>query len=152
MATVRSPDLEVLYHQDETAWLEQMARLIREDRHDELDYHNLLDYLEAMAKRDRREVESRLAVMLTHLLKWNHQPEKRGRSWLGTIEAQRHELELLLQSGTLRNHAEAKLPDAYAAALKRAALETGIDISEFPDMCSYHVQQLLELELSLEQE
>ena len=67
MSTVQADDLKVLYEQDETAWLELSARFIREGRSEELDLENLEEFLDATAKRDRREVESRLAVLLAHL-------------------------------------------------------------------------------------
>src|SRR2546423_7111340 len=104
MAQALSPS--VLYEQDETAWLEAMAELIRLGRLDEVDYPNLAEYLADMARRDRREVESRLTTLIAHLLKWAHQPDSRSRSWRGTIIEQRQELEGLVGRGVLRNHAE----------------------------------------------
>lgn len=150
MSTLQSDELKALFEQDETAWLEASARLIREGRLEELDYDNLSELLEAMARRDRREVESRLAVLLAHLLKWAYQPDQRSRSWRATVEAQRHELELLLQSGTLRNHAEAQLASAYRAGRRRVVMETGISEEALPADCSYTVEQLLEVELPAE--
>src|SRR5438552_1020147 len=85
-----------LYETDETAWLEQMSRMIKERRFSRLDYKNLGEFLLDMARRDRREVSSRLRTLLAHLLKWEHQPRKRSRSWRSTIRDQRHELQDLL--------------------------------------------------------
>src|SRR3954453_24000703 len=102
-----------LYLADETAWLEQTARLVAEGRWDEVDRENLSEYLTDMATRDRREVLSRLVVLLTHLLKWDHQPDARSNSWRATILAQRNDLADLLESGTLRNHAAEVLDKAY---------------------------------------
>ena len=130
--TVEAMALSVLYEQDETAWLEVMATLAAEGRYAELDGPNLAEYLADMAKRDRREVFSRLIVLLTHLLKWDHQPDQRGGSWRGTIREQRRELRQLLESGTLRNHAATVLHDAYAEARRQAADETELDIGVFP--------------------
>ena len=93
----------VLYERDETAWLETMAELIRLGRLDELDYSNLAEYLADMARRDRREVESRLTVLISHALKWTHQPDHRSGSWRGTIVEQRQELEGLVSRGVLRS-------------------------------------------------
>src|SRR5438477_12184282 len=94
-----------LYEADETAWLEAMADLIEQGRWDDLDYPHLQEYLEDMAGRDRREVESRLTTLLAHVLKWVHQPDQRTRGWRGTIVEQRQELEQLVARGVLRNHA-----------------------------------------------
>src|SRR5262245_20121582 len=98
----RSVDvLPKLYESDETAWLEAMAQLIRDGRHSELDYPHLREYLEDMARRDKREVSSRLATLIAHLLKWRHQPDRRSGSWRATIIGQRQELSELLESGVL---------------------------------------------------
>ena len=91
MATTQAVDLSVLYEQDETAWLEAMAALAADGRYAEMDHLHLSDYLADMAKRDRREVFSRLVVLLSDLLKWEHQPERRTGSWRGTIREQRRE-------------------------------------------------------------
>src|SRR5947208_15986102 len=94
-----------LYEHDETAWADHTARLVEERRWDEVDAENLSEYLRDMARRDRREVHSRLSVLLTHLLKWEYQADHRSNSWQGTIRLQRKELLLLLESDTLRHHA-----------------------------------------------
>jgi hypothetical protein len=132
METAEALDLSVLYEQDETAWLEAMSALAASGRYAEMDYRHLSEYLADMAKRDRREVFSRLVVLLSHLLKWEHQPEHRSGSWRGTIREQRRELRQLLLSGTLRNHAEAVLADAYAEARRQAADETELSLDVFP--------------------
>jgi len=142
-----STDLSQLYEADETAWLEAMAELIHQGRCDDLDYLHLEEYLGDMAKRDRCEVESRLATLLTHVLKWLYQPEHRSRSWRGTIIEQRFELERHADRGVLRNHAEAVLSLAYAQAVKRAAAETGLPANTFPAECPYTFEQLLTAEL-----
>ena len=118
---------------DETAWLEHTADLVRAGRFAEIDPHALAEFLTDMARRDRREVFSRLVVLLAHLLKWTYQPERRGGSWLGTILEQQRELRQLLDSGTLRAHAAAVFADAYADARKEAAAEAGLSRSAFPD-------------------
>lgn len=132
MATATTRDLSVLYERDETAWLEVMSALAANGRYEEIDYQHLSEYLADLAKRDRREVFSRLVVLVSHLLKWDHQPELRCGSWRGTIRKQRRELRQLLESGTLRNHAEAVLADAYAEARRQAADETELSLDEFP--------------------
>src|SRR5947209_938655 len=124
MAAAAELNLKELYGRDETAWLEAMSALAASGRYAEMDFKHLSEYLAEMAKRDRREVFSRLVVLLTHLLKWEHQPERRSGTWRGTIREQRRELRQLLESGTLRNHAEAVLADAYAEARRQAADET----------------------------
>jgi hypothetical protein len=132
-----------LYELDETAWLEATADLIRQGRLDEVDRNTLAEYLTDMAKRDRREVFSRLVVLLCHLLKWEYQPDHRSGSWKGTILEQQRELRQLLESGTLRNHALAVFADAYADARKQAAAETDLTRTAFPEACGWDLDSAL---------
>jgi Domain of unknown function DUF29 len=143
MPTLQTESLRSLYAQDETAWLEIMAELVAHKHFAELDHKNLSEFLSDMAKRDRREVYSRLVVLMCHLLKWEAQPEKQTGSWRGTIREQRRELRLLLDSKTLKNHAEAVLPDAYAEARKQAADETEPKLGKFAKECPWDVDDLL---------
>jgi hypothetical protein len=143
MVKAKALDLSVLYERDETAWLEAMSALAAGRRYDEMDYPHLSEYLADMAKRDRREVFSRLVVLLCHLLKWEHQPERRSGSWRGTIREQRRELRQLLESGTLRQHAEAVLADAYAEARRQAADETELNLDVFPAEDARALDELL---------
>src|SRR5216684_5566686 len=143
MTTTQALPLSVLYEQDETAWLEVMSNLAAEGRYAEMDHANLSEYLADMAKRDRREVSSRLVTLLTHLLKWEHQPDRRSGSWQGTILEQRRELRKLLDSGTLHNYAVSVLTEAYADARRQAAAETGLSRTTFPTECRWDLQNLL---------
>ena len=143
MANREAPPLPSLYLEDETAWLEEMARLAAERRLDDLDFEHLSEYLSDMARRDRREVYSRLVVLLAHLLKWDHQPERRSGSWRGTILTQRRELRLLLESGTLRNHATACLAQAYQDAREQAAVESELPAQKFPAECPWPLDELI---------
>lgn len=139
-------DLPTLFLSDETAWLEAMAELIESGDHASLDYANLREYLTDMAKRDRREVESRLIALLLHILKWEFQPAHRSRSWQASILEQRQELEGLVDRGVLRNHAEVVLPDSYRKAVARAVIETGLPAETFPEDCRYSFDELLAYE------
>ena len=140
--------LPALYERDETAWLEAMADLAGDGRAEELDLPHLAEYLSDMARRDRREVESRLVVLVSHLLKWVHEPSHRSRSWRATVVEQRQELNRLAGRGVLRNHAEAILAEVYPEAVERAAAETGLAPQTFPAECPYTLDQLLTIELS----
>ena len=133
----------MLYEEDETAWLDQTAELVRNGRFDQLDPSTLAEYLTDMAKRDRREVYSRLVVLLAHLLKWEHQPDRRAGSWQGTILEQQRELRQLVEGGTLRNHATAVFVAAYADARKQAAAETGLPRGTFPNESLWDLDAVL---------
>ncbi len=135
--------LPALFAEDETAWLDEMAELIAAGDHAELDYANLQEYLTDMAKRDRREVFSRLVVLITHILKWQHQPDKRSSSWQGTIFEQRRELEGAAEGGVLRAHADEVLAKAYERGVEQTVVETGLLAETFPADCPYTFDDLL---------
>ena len=133
--------LSELYETDETAWLEQMAALAAAGDVAALDLKNLSEFLLDMAKREKREVVQRLVTLFVHLLKWDHQPDKRTKSWELTIQEQREELQDLLESGVLRNHAQQELAKAYQKAVRRAAVETELTEKTFPAECPYTLDQ-----------
>jgi len=136
-------DLTNLYVADETAWLDLQASLIRSGRSAELDLENLGELLESMANRDRRAVESRLVKLILHILKWEHQPGRRGGSWHGTILEQRRRLRQLVRGGSLRRHAEAVLVECYGDGVAQAAAETGLPPGQFPAHCPWTLDELL---------
>ncbi len=143
MIANRTETLSELYEKDETAWLDAMAELASLELRAELDLPNLREYLNDMAASDRREVYSRLAVLLTHFLKWEFQSEFRCNSWRGTIREQRRELRLRCASGTLLNYAAAVLEDAYSEALMQAVDETGLPLETFPAQNPWTLTHLL---------
>ncbi|QDV34343.1 DUF29 domain-containing protein [Tautonia plasticadhaerens] len=143
MTTATAARLASLFERDETAWLEAMSKLIRQGRLDEVDSSNLAEYLSDMARRDRREVTSRLSLLIAHHLKWIHQPDRRSGSWRATVEVQRQELSDLLESGVLRGHATEVLPRAYANGVRQAAAEMGLPASTFPENCPFSLDEML---------
>jgi len=150
--TAATQNLADLYLEEETAWLDAMAERIQAGAIDELDFEHLREYLTDMAIRDRREVKSRLVVLLTHVLIWDFQSDHRSRSWMLSIIVQRQELVDQTSKGVLRNHALAVLKDAYFDAALRARIETGLDEHEFPKQCPYTLQDLLTFDPVLDQD
>ena len=148
MITTEQLPLGVLYERDETAWLEAMSELIGAGDFHELDYPHLKEYLEDMARRDRRKVESRLAILIAHLLKWTCQPEMRTPSWRGTIIVQRYKLTKLLESGSIRQHAQAVVAQSFADGLKLAIEQTRLSADRFPPECPWTLDELLTMELA----
>lgn len=135
--------LSDLYLADETAWLEAMAELIESGNRADLDYANLREYLTDMANRDRRAVESRLVLLLMHILKWEFQQDHRSSSWERSIIVHRNDLNRHAERGVLRNHAEAMLGEIYAEAVELASVETGLSDTAFPKECPYTLDEVL---------
>jgi hypothetical protein len=118
-----------LYDIDVIAWAEQQAELLRSGRFSELDVSNLVEEIEDVGKREKRELRSRLAVLIAHLLKWQLQPDRRGRSWSATIANQRKQIaDLLLETPSLRRllDNEAFLERTWTEAQGIAIEQTGL--------------------------
>jgi Domain of unknown function DUF29 len=138
----------IRYEEDYNLWLDQTITALRAGRFEELDVNALIDELESMSKRDKREVLSRLKVLLMHLLKWQYQPNKRTASWEITIRNNREEIQqILLDSPSLKSYPVAVLEQAYASARQNASTETGLPISTFPEICPYEIATILSLPL-----
>lgn len=135
----------VTYKDDFYGWLTATAQLLRAGEIAKIDFDNIAEELEAMSKSERRELASRLTVLLAHLLKWQYQPEKRSRSWQNTIKIQRIDInELLQDSPSLRYEIEHVIDNAYRKARIWAEEETGIDQHHFPAGCPYTFDELLD--------
>lgn len=133
------------YHTDFYAWAQHQANLLKIGHLSELDMDNLIEEIEDMSRSEKRALESRLIVLLVHLLKWKYQSERRGRSWDLTIKEQRVRLfKALKTSPSLKNQLEPVVFDAYEVAILKAAKETKLDVTIFPDTCPWFVAQILD--------
>ena len=135
----------MLYEQDLFAWTQQQVNLLTHQRWHELDVENLIDELEGMATRDRREMINRLTILIAHLLKWEFQPDHQSGSWRGSIQEQRLQLNGLLEdSPSLHQQFIESLEKAYPQAIKLASKETELPTTKFPNECPYELAQLLD--------
>ena len=145
VAVVEQTAANPAYETDFHAWTQVQAALLRAGRLAELDLKNLVEELESMGASERRELGSRLKVLLQHLLKWQFQPDSRSNSWRGTVDKQRDQLERLLeQSPSLQRLLPDLLPVEYARARRAAILETEQPLERFPSSCPYTLKQMLD--------
>jgi hypothetical protein len=129
------------YENDINAWSIEQARLLRAGRFDLLDIEHIAGEIEDVGKSEQRELASRMAGLLAHLLKWKYQPERRGASWEKTIKAQRKEISYALgesPSLTPKLQEPRWLDMVWARAVAQAVNETGLDC--FPEECLWTVQ------------
>ncbi len=138
------PRNAVDYEEDFYAWTVEQARLLRSGELSTLDAANLAEEVESIGRSDRRAIESRLTVLLAHLLKWQMQPGSRSTNWSGTIREQRRQIERLLRdSPSLRPGVAAALSGAYNDARDDAVEETGLPEAEFPAECPFTADEVL---------
>ena len=135
---------QATYDADFYLWTRQQAALLRQGRLQAVDATHLAEEIESMGRSEAREAVSRMTVLLAHLLKWQHQPERgepeiSGRNWRRTLTEQRRSLaKLFRDSPSLRARLPELIVDAYPDAAEFARLETGlIDPPWSADECPY---------------
>ena len=134
-----------LHDRDFFAWANEQAALLRAGRVSEADIEQIAAEIESMGKTEKRELLSRLGVLLTHLLKWEVQPARRSRSWTNTIRVQRNHLKLHLSDNpSLRPQLAAAIEAIWETARIEAAEETEIDEAAFPEACGWTAEQIMD--------
>jgi hypothetical protein len=135
------------YERDFAQWIARQAELLRAKDFEHLDVDNLVEEIEDMGKSLRRELHSRLEVLILHLLKCEFQPERKTSSWVSTLHEQRNRiLHNIEQSPSLGRLVPELSARAYAGAVRRAAVETGLPVSTFPRNNPYPADALLDVD------
>ncbi len=136
----------ISYKNDIVAWAEEQAWLVRNKKFDLLDIEHIAEEIEDVGKSEQRELASRMAVLLLHLLKWQYQPARQGTSWQLTIKTQRQRIkQRLKKTPSLKRCLEDDdwWEDAWADARYDTEKETGIGFDKFPETCPWSSEQIL---------
>jgi len=134
-----------LYERDFFAWANEQAALLRAGKLDCADIDNIAEEIESIGRSEKRELINRLRVLLLHLLKWQYQPERQGKSWRSSIEQQRNQLDDHLKDNpSLKSHLDAAIARAYRDAKVDAELETGLPRATFPPICPFAFDQMMD--------
>jgi len=134
-----------LYDTDFYAWAEQQATLLRSGQLAQADIEHIAEEIESMGRREKRELLSRLAILLMHLLKWQAQPMLRGNSWRATIKVQRRDIARhLADNPSLKPKLPELLADAYGDATLLASRETGLTETSFPAALTWSFEQIMD--------
>jgi hypothetical protein len=134
-----------LHERDFYGWVQQQCAALREHNSGQLDWDGLQEELEALGRQEYRELVSRLAVLLGHLLKWQFQPERRSRSWfLGIREQRRAIARLLAQNPSLRTKADDAVSDGFEAGVDLVLRETDLSLRVLPECSAWSLEQALD--------
>jgi hypothetical protein len=136
---------DTFYEKDFYGWIYHNIDLLRQGKLTEINTELLIEELESMAKRDRRELMSRLMILIAHLLKWQFQPKQRSGNWRASISEQRIQItEQLKESPSLNNILIECIHLAHPKAVGLAVKETELSKALFPNECPYSIEQLLD--------
>jgi hypothetical protein len=145
--------LGVSIDKDFHAWLLEQGQAVREHRLEALDWENIAEELEGMARKEKHALTSHLRVMMIHLLKWTYQSTRRDRylsSWRASILNSRQEIQDALEDSPSlgsKQNLTAFMQKAYRRARELAAAEMGLSDREmnrmFPAECPWTFEEFM---------
>lgn len=136
--------IDDLYERDFHAWIQENARLLKEQQWSEVDWVNVIEEIEALGRAERKALRSNLIRVVQHLLKWHYQPQKRSRSWIKTIVEHRQRIASdLKDSPSLKPYLEEVYSECYQNACELASTETGIAQKFFPPEPPFSLAEVL---------
>jgi hypothetical protein len=140
-----APRTAALYNADFYRWTQEQGDALRNRRIADVDWENVAEEIESLGRSDKRSIEGNLAIVLLHLLKWQHQSDKRKGGWKSSIIEHRVRLlKLIAESPSLRAYPGEVLPEEYGFARQKASDETGLPESHFPESCPFTIQQVMD--------
>ncbi|MCS7285511.1 MAG: DUF29 domain-containing protein [Hydrogenobacter thermophilus] len=161
MRTISKEELKELYDKDFPLWAEINLELLKERLYELVDWENLLEEIEDMARSDLKTCISYLAVILEHLYKWDNfrelaGGETAGMGWIRSVENARLRLVDILEDYP---SLKLKLPLEFQKAWKKARTELTIwlkdnnyDLQKFsiPKECPYTYEEAMQRDLRKE--
>ncbi|MDJ0576670.1 MAG: DUF29 domain-containing protein [Xenococcaceae cyanobacterium MO_234.B1] len=123
---------KILYDSDFALWIEDTVNKLKARNTEDLDWENLIEEIESLGKRDKRELESRLTTLFEHGLKRRYVPlPECYRGWEVTINRTQQELTRILRdSPSLKNYLLAVCDRCYQDGLRNVRQEYD---TPFPD-------------------
>ena len=132
------------YKQDIHAWAHEQIELLKAGRVAEIDALNIAEELSDVAGREYDKLQSALAIILLHMLKWDHQPERRSRSWQNSIIEHRARAEKQLRKfPSLKMRIGEAVEEGYEDARRWCQIETHIPEVDFPFSCPYDWEEIM---------
>lgn len=133
------------YDTDFYTWTQQQAAALRAKDWAAFDLAHLAEEIESLGNEQAHAVESHLVIVLTHLLKWRYQSERRSRGWRTSGRVGRQQIARRLRRNPgLRPDLPTFLTNAYADARTRAMDETDLPLATFPETCPWPIEQVLD--------
>jgi hypothetical protein len=138
------------YEADYAAWLQHQVGLLKADRWNEVDKDNLIDEVESLGRSDFKSFVSAFEIIIAHMLKWDHQPERRSNSWIGSIAEHRDRISQELEdSPSYGTRIAEALSRAYRPARARASIETDLPLRQLPAELPYSFDDIMNREHEL---
>jgi len=132
------------YDGDFYTWTQEQGVLLRAGRLDAVDRENIAEEIESLGRNEFDKLVSFYAFIMLHMLKWEHQPNLRSRSWAISIDRNRdHAAGVLEGNPGLKPRLDEAAKLAYRRARRDAVAETGLRKATFAESCPFTLDEVL---------
>jgi hypothetical protein len=133
------------YSADLYAWAMEQSAFLRAGAFERLDLDHLAEEIADVGRAEYNKLVGAAEVLLVHLLKWEHQPALRSRSWVNSIAEHRDRIGFILSDNPgLKSKRDEVLARAYRVARSRASTEMDCDVAELPQLCPIDWSQMMD--------
>ena len=144
MATKLQDHELVGYSEDYSGWALGQVAALREREVLALDWENLAEEMAGLAGSERDRLEAAIRIVILHLLKWDHQPARRSRSWVNSIAEHRDRAaKRLRDSPSLKSALSDVVADAYTGGRRGAAAQMDVSTKSLPADCPYGFDEIM---------
>ncbi|MBK1987034.1 DUF29 domain-containing protein [Sphaerospermopsis aphanizomenoides BCCUSP55] len=137
-----------LYDQDFYLWIQTTVQQLKERDLEQLDIENLIEEIDSMGRREKKELKTRLVVLIEHLLKlqyWTEEKDYNARGWRNTVVEQRRQIAYTLaDSPSLKAILNDVFLDCYQDARKDTINKYQLSSNLFPEEPPFSVTEVLD--------
>ncbi|MBE9054936.1 DUF29 domain-containing protein [Sphaerospermopsis sp. LEGE 08334] len=137
-----------LYEQDFYLWIQTTVKLLSEGKLEELDIENLIEEIDSMGRREKKELKTRLIVLIEHLLKlqyWTKEKNYNARGWRNTVVEQRRQIAYsLADSPSLKSILNDVFLECYQDARNDTLRKYQLPSELFPEDSPFSLLEVLD--------
>ncbi|WP_414545962.1 DUF29 domain-containing protein [Nostoc sp. CCY0012] len=138
---------KALYEQDFYLWIQTTVKLLKERNLEQLDIDNLLEEIDSIGRSEKKELETRLIVLIENLLKlqfWILDKDDNARSWrTNVVEQRRQILYILADRPSLKSILNHIFIDCYTDGRKDTIRKYQLSSELFPEQPPFSLEQVL---------
>ncbi len=138
---------KTLYDQDFYLWIQTTIQHLQERNLEQLDIENLIEEIDSMGRSEKKELKTRLVVLIEHLLKlqyWIEEKDDNARGWRNTVVEQRRQITYTLaDSPSLKAILNDVFLPCYQDAKKDTINKYQLPSNLFPEEPPFSLAQVL---------
>lgn len=138
---------KTLYDQDFYLWIQTTIQQLKERNIEQLDIENLIEEIDSMGRSEKKELKTRLVVLIEHLLKlqyWIEEKDNNARGWRNTVVEQRRQIAYTLaDSPSLKAILNDVFLPCYQDAKKDTINKYQLPSNLFPEEPPFSLAQVL---------